>query len=578
MKKIIGGLACLILMMLGTWAMADVSINEMNFPDDAFREYVGQFDGDHDGSLSDEETETVKNVRVYGEKYYDLTGLEYFTALEELTVSSTQVADLDLYDNTALKKIDCSACLLTELEIGQCKKLEELNCSNNHLTALNVSRNTALRVLKCDENDLSALNVSKNTALEELSCGENQLRSIDISANTLLKKLDCKRNKLTELTISKNRKLTELNCASNRLTKMDFSKNPALEVVSCANNQLTHIDVTVLAKLTELNCMTNQLTEVNLHHNPELLRLSCGANLLTGVDVSKNPKLIMLSCEENKLTGLNLEANPKLIVLICTMNQLSGLDVSRQRDLGWLICEHNRFRTLDVSRCRFINRLVNNSEPTYYGYANVKEWREYSQMHETFAGTILSTDSSVSVLTGRDEIPISGITLNKNEAALVRTSVKKNPTLQLKATIAPADATDKTLEWSSSNPKVARVNGKGKVTAVAAGEAVITCRAKDGSRAEARCVITVTDKPLTGIVLNLKKAVLKKGETLQLKVKTFRPAAALLKKVKWRSSDRKIAVVNSSGKVTARKKGECEILCIAADGSGVQAVCRIVVK
>ena len=60
---------------------------------------------------------------------------------------------------------------------------------------------------------------------------------------------------------------------------------------------------------------------------------------------------------------------------------------------------------------------------------------------------------------------------------------------QLKVTLAPADATDKTVTWTSSNPAVATVDANGNVTGVAAGTATITAQAGDKT---ATCVVTVT--------------------------------------------------------------------------------------
>ena len=61
----------------------------------------------------------------------------------------------------------------------------------------------------------------------------------------------------------------------------------------------------------------------------------------------------------------------------------------------------------------------------------------------------------------------------------------------IKAEIAPDDAGNKKLEWTSSDEAVATVTREGKVTGVSTGEAVITARATDGSETEAECTVTV---------------------------------------------------------------------------------------
>ena len=81
-------------------------------------------------------------------------------------------------------------------------------------------------------------------------------------------------------------------------------------------------------------------------------------------------------------------------------------------------------------------------------------------------------------------IVVSGITLDKTELALI----VGDAAVQLKATVAPDNATDKTVTWSIDKPAVATVDKDGKVTAVAAGEATITAKAGDKT---ATCKVTV---------------------------------------------------------------------------------------
>ena len=87
-------------------------------------------------------------------------------------------------------------------------------------------------------------------------------------------------------------------------------------------------------------------------------------------------------------------------------------------------------------------------------------------------------------------LPVSPtkVSLNKTSA-----SILKGKTLQLTATVAPSNATDKTVTWKSSNTKVATVSTTGKVTAKAAGTATITCTTKTGSKkATAKITVTLT--------------------------------------------------------------------------------------
>ena len=84
---------------------------------------------------------------------------------------------------------------------------------------------------------------------------------------------------------------------------------------------------------------------------------------------------------------------------------------------------------------------------------------------------------------------VTAITLEPTEVPLFA-----GDSTTLKVTVAPGDATNKTLTWTSSDDKIATVDQTGKVTAVAPGEATITATAADGSGVTATCKVTVTAK------------------------------------------------------------------------------------
>ena len=83
-------------------------------------------------------------------------------------------------------------------------------------------------------------------------------------------------------------------------------------------------------------------------------------------------------------------------------------------------------------------------------------------------------------------IAVSAVAVNPTTAA-----VKPGATVTLSATVTPEDATDKTITWSSSDEKVATVDG-GKVTGVAEGTATITATTKSGDKM-ATCTVTVSE-------------------------------------------------------------------------------------
>lgn len=154
--------------------------------------------------------------------------------------------------------------------------------------------------------------------------------------------------------------------------------------------------------------------------------------------------------------------------------------------------------------------------------------------------------------------------------------------VKLKASIAPSNATDKSVTWTSSNKKVATVNAKGlvKFKKNAGGKKVtITATAKDGSKKFAKITLTCMKGSVKSIKLSGKTTV-KSGKTTKLKAKVSTKNGKANKTVVWSSSNTKLATVDKNGKVKTvkGKKGTVKITAKATDGSGKKATIKIKIK
>lgn len=142
------------------------------------------------------------------------------------------------------------------------------------------------------------------------------------------------------------------------------------------------------------------------------------------------------------------------------------------------------------------------------------------------------------------------------------------------------NATNKTLNYRSGNSKVVSVNAKGQITAKKKGTATVSVKTTDGTNIVVYYRVTVKQL-VTSVKLNKKAISLKaKGKAKQ---KTYTLKATVTKdannkKVKWTTSNKKVAVVNSKGKVTAKKKGTCYISVTSTDGSRKSAKCKVTVN
>lgn len=143
-------------------------------------------------------------------------------------------------------------------------------------------------------------------------------------------------------------------------------------------------------------------------------------------------------------------------------------------------------------------------------------------------------------------VAVSGISLSQTTITL-----DKGKTAALTATVAPENATDKTVIWSTSNEKVATVSN-GTVTAVAKGTATITAKAGDKT---ATCTVTVK-VPASKVTLNTKQIYMVKGKSVNVKA-TVTPSDTT-DKTSWSTSNKKVATVKN-GKISAKKTGKATI-------------------
>ena len=137
-------------------------------------------------------------------------------------------------------------------------------------------------------------------------------------------------------------------------------------------------------------------------------------------------------------------------------------------------------------------------------------------------------------------------------------------TYQLTATVLPADASDKSVTWSSSDEAVATVSDAGLVTAVAQGTATITVTTTDGSFTST-FTATVPGPPVESVSLDDDEETIIAGETYQLTA-TVLPGTAEDKSVMWSSDNESVATVSDAGLVTAVDEGTATITVTTVDG------------
>lgn len=142
----------------------------------------------------------------------------------------------------------------------------------------------------------------------------------------------------------------------------------------------------------------------------------------------------------------------------------------------------------------------------------------------------------------------------------------------LKATVYPKGASQK-VTWSSSKKSVVKVNSKGQIEGKKTGKATITV--KTANKKTYKCTVTVRKAP-SKISLNTYEKKLKAGKSFQIKVNL--PSKTASYQIQYSSNRKSVAVVSSTGKITAKKKGTATIKVKAFNGKYKTIKIKVVKK
>lgn len=163
---------------------------------------------------------------------------------------------------------------------------------------------------------------------------------------------------------------------------------------------------------------------------------------------------------------------------------------------------------------------------------------------------------------------VSSVSLSQSTAEML-----PGETIQLLATVLPADASDKSVTWASSKQSVATVSSSGQVTAVAVGTSTIT--ASSGGKS-ATCQVTVSKAivAVEAVSLDRREMKLSVGEESVLRA-SVSPADATDRALSWTSSNTAVVTVDQGGCVKACAEG---LALVTATAGGKSASCQVQVS
>ena len=388
-----------------------VSLNETNFPNATFREFVERkCDVDGDKFLTPAELGKVEDInfskpdknnsdQTYADDKYrqidNFKGIEYFTKLEFVNISeNTAVTSIDLSNSTKLHDFNGANCPklekavlpegvkevyiyisgLKEFDAAKYPKLEVLKLFDTQVTSIDVSKNPNLRELDLSDDKLtSGIDVTNCPELTYLNVNRTGIGKLDVSKNTKLEKLYISENDGIELVgLDKLSSLLTLEADHCGLTKIDVSKNTNLEFLQIGYNSIAAIDLTGLDRLTALSG-ARQICYINLINNTfDLTQLSyCGFDISRmtlseenkGVTLSGN----VLTFDENTegviyIYDTGIEDKPLYVKLKVTKRLESNFTVS--------YVENDKTVTVAADKWEEVLKVMNNKNIDYVVYLN----------------------------------------------------------------------------------------------------------------------------------------------------------------------------------------------------------------
>ena len=481
-------------------ATGDVVINETNFPDPDFREDMRYKDSNHDGVLSISEINEINSLSL---GTTNLKGLELLPSLTSLNLWSDDLTSVDLSHNPKLEDLTINGSLET-IDLSKQTELRELDLDGNNLTEIDLTRNTLLWGLRAEENRLTNIDLSHNNNLEYIYLANNQLEGLETYNLRKLQELEVQHNKLTALDLSNNKQLLNLTIYDNRISTIDLSKNIELDGLVLGDNPLTSLTLPLDMWISNDGYGESKEIQGSLYENSYR-----GDSFdVASVDPLFNPAKV------SNLRGATLQGTK----LILPTNK-EKVNVTYDYDAGF---EHTLYAHLQLTNAAFV--------------------------------------------------PVNSVSINGDGVSGGALTLDPEDTCALHATVNPANATDKTVTWSSSDVKVATVDASGKVSAKAAGSATITAKA-GGKSASVKVTVKTPVVPVSSVSLSGGTSSLEVGGSTQFTA-TVAPANATDRKVTWSSSDAKVATVDTNGKGSAKAAGT---VTVTAKAGGKTASVKVTV-
>ncbi len=276
-----------------------------------------KIDADGDGKITFEEAAAVKELQLGFDLkpestvdcVTDITGLEYFTSLETLSLKYNSVSDIKPIEGISTLKV---------LILGE-----------NPISSINLDKLGELTDLRLYGTNISDIDLTKTPKLESLYLQRTNVSKVDLTPlQSLDQALLNKCSSLTEIKASNLPSITRIDAVECNLKSFEISDCPSLRELHLNSNKLTSIKMTNLAMLMRLNVYDNQLTSIDVSNLPLLMWLFVFDNQLTSIDLSANVPLREFRASNNPITEVNLSTNENIVSLeLENMSKMKTLNI-----------------------------------------------------------------------------------------------------------------------------------------------------------------------------------------------------------------------------------------------------------
>ncbi|MEN9336165.1 MAG: hypothetical protein RLZZ500_1152 [Bacteroidota bacterium] len=334
------------------------------FADANLKTQLLQYDINSDNEISVNEALQTISLYVTATSTTDLTGLEYFDNVENLTINQYEVSTSlsPLVGMTNLKIMSINFAYSSTQNAFQLPALTGLltidiigsNINTIDFTALQNCENIRLNTFSSF--GLNTINTTNLQQLKRLDITQSNMTQLDIQTNVNLNYLylnEC--SQLSNLNLTNLPHLIGFHMSeNNNITQLDLSNKPELTTVSvyhCANlNQIVVNGSNAINQMTLFNCSIGQLDTSNLTQlGTFTLYNSSGSNALTSLNLNSNAALTYLSIKSAGLTQLDLSSQTQLLELYVDSCPISNLNLSTNTLLTKLYIYQTAISQIDLS-------------------------------------------------------------------------------------------------------------------------------------------------------------------------------------------------------------------------------------